>query len=518
VNSTNGSISTPTLTFDGTIGASVDAGSVNSLGAPEFASLSVTDSAYLHVRPALSFLNTVALAGLDLQAGPADTATLEVVRGTPPFCLEVSAALNAQASAFFKTVGVNLESNAVSYSLPIPPLPGIGSCLLPVTLKASVDPSTEPASYFSSILLDVNVSPASSPPAGTPSPSGTVDIEMNGQSCTATLNANGTGQCSLLASPGGQGMPLDASYSGDSHYNPAMTSIAVNVNKAPTAITTLYPASVPAESSVSLAAHVVPNPALPTGAVAPTGNVEIVDSSGNVLCEFDLADSGNGTGACQAIFSTPGLKSITTSYSGDSNYQPSQIVSTITVCGDVACKLPGKWEAVTNGAYSSAYWIINADGTATWEYFGQASPCYNTPLPASVALGTNSFTATVLLGTDTAPFPCQETDTYQMSLDSNGLIAQGTVNINSLGNQPFTLPSTWTKASGSQIVVPSPTFYDQVATTRMFTFAGLNLKVTSEVTTTVSPGTILSENPAGGSIVAPGSTVSIVVAVAPPNQ
>jgi beta-lactam-binding protein with PASTA domain len=105
-----------------------------------------------------------------------------------------------------------------------------------------------------------------------------------------------------------------------------------------------------------------------------------------------------------------------------------------------------------------------------------------------------------------------------MTLDPNGLIVQGTVKIDSYGNQPFKEPSTWTKASGSQIVVPNPSFYDQVATTRMFTFASLVLKVTNQESTTISPGTILSEIPAGGSIVAPGSTVDIVVAVAPPNQ
>jgi hypothetical protein len=284
------------------------------------------------------------------------------------------------------------------------------------------------------------------------------------------------------------------------------------VDRAPTAITALYPASVSANSSVSLAAQVVAKPALPQGADAPTGNVEILNSTGSVLCEFDLANSGNGTGTCPAIFSTPGTNNITTYYSGDSNYQPSQIVSTISVCGadDLACKLPGKWLE----SFDWNVWTINADGvTGTFEIFdSEPSPCYNIPLPATVQLlEGDSFVATAVLPGN--GFPCQTTWVDALTLDSSGLTAQGTfaTGINHGA-------TSWTKASGPVVIVPNLLGLDQTFAQTVLARASLTLgSVTLQVATEPGEYGVVSETPAAGSAVASGSAVNLVIWTAPSN-
>ena len=213
---------------------------------------------------------------------------------------------------------------------------------------------------------------------------------------------------------------------------------------------------------------------------------------------------------------SPGSVTINAVGADGTSYGTATIVIT-PKCADLACKLAGKWEDSTEDGFP--YWTVNADGiTGTFEYFqGRPSPCYNTPLPAAFSLGSNSFTATAVLGSSTAEFPCQAVWVESLTLDPNGLIAQGTLTINSVGNQPFTSPATWTRASGPRVVVPNVINFDEADMNRRITFASLIPIVTNKVSTTLPSGVVISESPIAGSIVASGSTVGIVVTIAPPN-
>jgi serine/threonine-protein kinase len=65
--------------------------------------------------------------------------------------------------------------------------------------------------------------------------------------------------------------------------------------------------------------------------------------------------------------------------------------------------------------------------------------------------------------------------------------------------------------------VPNVVGQGQPTATAELTAAGFNVVSTSEVSQTIQPGNVISQEPAGASAATPGSTVTIVVAKAPPS-
>jgi serine/threonine-protein kinase len=65
--------------------------------------------------------------------------------------------------------------------------------------------------------------------------------------------------------------------------------------------------------------------------------------------------------------------------------------------------------------------------------------------------------------------------------------------------------------------VPNVVGQAQATASAELTAAGFNVVSTSQVSKTVQPGNVISQQPAGTSAATPGSTVTIVVATAPPN-
>ena len=65
--------------------------------------------------------------------------------------------------------------------------------------------------------------------------------------------------------------------------------------------------------------------------------------------------------------------------------------------------------------------------------------------------------------------------------------------------------------------VPNVVNQDQATASAELTAAGFNVASTPQVSTTVTPGNVISQKPAGNANAAPGSTVVITVAKAPPN-
>ncbi len=64
--------------------------------------------------------------------------------------------------------------------------------------------------------------------------------------------------------------------------------------------------------------------------------------------------------------------------------------------------------------------------------------------------------------------------------------------------------------------VPNVVGQNQAAASAELTAAGFNINPTSQASNTVQPGNVISQSPAGNANAAPGSTVTIVVAKAPP--
>jgi serine/threonine-protein kinase len=67
------------------------------------------------------------------------------------------------------------------------------------------------------------------------------------------------------------------------------------------------------------------------------------------------------------------------------------------------------------------------------------------------------------------------------------------------------------------VTVPDVTGESQGAATSNLKSAGFTVTSTTQTSTTITPGTVISQNPAGGSSAPPGSNVSIVIAQTPPK-
>ncbi len=231
------------------------------------------------------------------------------------------------------------------------------------------------------------------------------------------------------------------------------------------------------------------------------------DTSNTSLGNLTLLTNTGTTSWAPPTGAVPGTVIITALDPAGNPYSTATITVTGCVTTDLACKLAGKWL----DSFEGNLWTINSDGlTGTFEIFvGQPSPCYNVPLPVTVQLsGSDSFMATALLGPSNGVDPCNTTWADSLTLDSSGLIAQGTF---STGIN-HGLPTTWTKASGSVVAVPNVLGYDQTHAQSTFALANLTVgSVTTQVSTT-GPFGVISESPPIGSSVASGSAINLIIA------
>jgi fibronectin type 3 domain-containing protein len=359
--------STPTVTgsISGATNLSVDPNSVSSTGDDVVATLQANAGLYLHLKPALAFLNTVALLGADVQAGPTAHFNAQIVAETPPFCVAITKSLDGELSGFFKTVGVNVTTSSLNVTENLPPAIYVGSCSIPTNVTAIVDASSLPATYYSQIQVDVTVTPQSSTHAQGQTPSGTVTVTMNGNICQAMLDSGGTGSCTLPASPAGAAVPYQLSYGGDSNFSPATNTASVSVGQASTTTGLTIPAMNTTRSQVVFSASIAADPAInASGALDPSGTVEIDDPSNNTLCVITL--NGSGTGTCAATFQSAVSESVTAQYSGDTNYLPSSNTGALVVTDSpVTVTLIASSSSISFGTPVTLTWMSSGATSCT---------------------------------------------------------------------------------------------------------------------------------------------------------
>jgi hypothetical protein len=173
----------------------------------------------------------------------------------------------------------------------------------------------DPSTPGQAVVVQVTVSGA-----GIPTPSGTVSITGADTNCSILLAA-GTGTCSVVFNTTGH-KTLTAAYSGDGTYAPSTGTLGHTVNKGSTTIT------ITADT---------PDPSAPTqpvtvsftvigGGYTPTGTVDITGA--DINCSITLS---GGTGSCAVVFNTYGPRTLTATYSGDSNYLSSTDTETHAV-------------------------------------------------------------------------------------------------------------------------------------------------------------------------------------------
>jgi hypothetical protein len=179
-----------------------------------------------------------------------------------------------------------------------------------------------PAATGQAITVSATVSGAG------PTPTGTVTLTGADTNCTFSL-ASGSGSCNSVIFNTTGSKTITATYSGDGNYLGSSGTASETVIPAKLVPTVTITGTVASPSTpgqlVVVGVTVSSTGATPTGTVAITG--------ADTNCTFTLSPSGpsSANGTCNVVFNTTGSKTITASYSGDSNYTAASATASHTV-------------------------------------------------------------------------------------------------------------------------------------------------------------------------------------------
>ena len=193
---------------------------------------------------------------------------------------------------------------------------------VPVTVNpepSTLGFSTSATSTTYSAVLNLQASVEGASKQGTATGTVTFSDAFNGSTTTLVtvpLNSQGNLSVSELSLALGT-HSLTASYSGDPSFNASSAGpVTVTVSKGPTATELFYPTGVPPNSSVILQAIVFPT----SGFAFPTGTVQFFDGSTALGAPVTVI---NEIATLTTTLLSHGANSISASYSGDSNFNPS---------------------------------------------------------------------------------------------------------------------------------------------------------------------------------------------------
>ncbi|GEM_PF-1984241 len=187
------------------------------------------------------------------------------------------------------------------------------------TTTVIISDNPDPSVVGQNVTVSFTVT-ANAPGSG--APTGDVTVSDGVNSCTGTVVA---GSCTLALTTVGN-RTLIATYAGDSKYNGSVSANEPHtVNKADTVttITSDNPDSSAVGQSVTVNFTVV---AAAPGSGTPTGNVTVSDGVNS--CAGALM---SGSGSCALALTTAGARTLTASYAGDANFNPSSDTEPHTV-------------------------------------------------------------------------------------------------------------------------------------------------------------------------------------------
>ncbi len=251
------------------------------------------------------------------------------------------------------------------------------------TTTAIASDSPDPSVVGQSVSVAFSVT-VNAPGSGTPT--GNVTVTDGTISCTATVAA---GNCSLTFTGAGA-RSLTATYAGDTNFDGSASAAEPHqVDKAATTAAITSDAPDPSVVGQTITVNFAVTVNAP-GVGTPTGNVTVSD--GTVSCTASVA-----VGQCSLVFGTAGAKSLTATYSGDSNFngstsaaeshQVDPAATTATITSDTPDP-----SVVGQTVTISFTVVVNAPGSGT--------PAGN----VTVSDGTQSCTATVTAGSCAIPF------------------------------------------------------------------------------------------------------------------
>jgi large repetitive protein len=171
------------------------------------------------------------------------------------------------------------------------------------TTTAITSDTPDPSVVGESVTVAYDVSSA----GGTPT--GNVTVSDGTDSCTGTVAA---GQCALTFTSAGA-RSLTATYAGDTSFEGGSSANeAHQVDQADTTTTISSDSPDPSVVGQSVTVHYGVTVDAP-GAGTPTGNVTVSD--GTISCTGTVA-----AGQCSLTFTSPGARSLTATYAGDSSF------------------------------------------------------------------------------------------------------------------------------------------------------------------------------------------------------
>ncbi len=277
----------------------------------------------IEVKPSLLLLNTVTLMGVDLTLGEHFDGSLTVLGAgsTSPFCGSLTGNVELHANAFLKGI------SGTTYTWPSPSpfvadlfdlgMEPIGTYCEPqpvVTASVSAE-----AVLFSPVSVSVVVVP---PPTGvapgTPLPAGQVEVNLDGDNCFVTLDANDRGSCDVTPSVAGP-RTLTFEYLGDTNYQSSLlVSQPLDVALSQDLVTLgASPSRVAPGGQSNFVITLSPSPNDGTQPL-PAGSVSVMDETGTALCTTDLGPAA--TAACSYAYASSGTHTLTAVYGGDTNY------------------------------------------------------------------------------------------------------------------------------------------------------------------------------------------------------
>jgi hypothetical protein len=355
---------TLSISSDGTLTGSTGAGNAaNSLvfdtptfspsaETPSLLNLGVSIFAGVELKPVLVLFNTVKVLGVDTKIGYLESETVRLDPSiSPPYCGSSSGKAQFKADGFFVGIG------GTEYTWPNPPLTRdllalpatpIGASCKPQPV-ATATPGPSPVLY-SALPVSVALSNAAAGlPAGSPMPTGQVQMTLDGDSCLAAIDTTGAGSCSVTPSVIGDRI-LTFQYRGDSIYEAgAITSIPIAIAKANSHTTLLSDSqSVNTAGPVTFRSTVSASPLTDLGPL-PTGTAVVSNGSGSPVCTISFEASTSSS--CSYNFAAAATQSFSAVYSGDENYSPSTSNSiSITVVPPVILKLVPTTASIDIGA------------------------------------------------------------------------------------------------------------------------------------------------------------------------
>ncbi len=233
----------------------------------------------------------------------------------------------------------------------------------------TVTASPTPSVFGQSVTFTATVT------SGSGTPTGNVQFVIDG-GAPVTVALDGSGQATLTTSLLTAGPhTVVANYQGAANFATSSGTVSHTVNKAntTTAITADNPDPSAPGQAVTVAYTVTANP---PGAGTPTGNVTINATTGE-SCIGTVA-----AGSCTITFNTPGTRTLTATYAGDTNFNGStsagathQVLTGLGFTGNLAdplvCTGPGNVLNVTASVTNPNAVTVNVDFSATPTVAGQ---------------------------------------------------------------------------------------------------------------------------------------------------